>query len=275
MRDRIARTIRTAKELVRVELTVSYSSVLLIGLFVIISILTGLATIYEAHSPILFNRDLNAPFNGPNDVQLYLGVFSEVREYALIYSFRVTSAALSFLMPLVISFGLSKFFEDGTMRTLLSYPVSRTQYLMTKSSILLAISFLFPLISSLFWIFLWFPYGTGIQGLSILVLAQFASISFIVASLILISVIFRHVSTSAIVGLSMWGTLAYATMYLTDILPIWLIQVTNPIRTAELFLIGYEFDLVLTDVVLSIAAAFGLSLLCLFLAVAIFKRTEV
>lgn len=279
MRDRVTRPLRAAKELIRVELTVSYSSFLLIGLFAIIAILTGLATSAVTHTPISFNRDLTAPFNGEEDVQLYLGVFDEVREYALLLSFRFTLAALSFLMPLVISFGLSKFFEDGTLRTLLSYPVSRTQYLVAKNSILLVVSFGFSLICSLSWIFLWYPYGIGIQDFVILVLSAFASFSIMVASLILISVVFRHVSSSAIVGLSLWGGLTYLieTMFsqLIEIVPIEIVRVINPLKMAQYYIEYSLFPQTLADVGGSIISSILVSLVILLLALLLFKRTEV
>ena len=275
MRKRVAQAIHSIKELIRVELTVSYSFILIIGIFGIISILSGLVIMNVASSSLRFNVDLELPFVGSEDVERYLEHFSTLRGSALGLSFKASVITFSFLMPMIIAFSLSRFFEDGMMKTLLSYPISRTQYLITKSGILLTISFLFPLFSSIFWIFLWFPYGFGIPNFLLICISAFASMLIIISSLVLLSIITRKVAATAIIGLSVWGILIFLTEFLPDIMPIELVKIINPLKIAEYYVLGYLLEVTLLDVSGSIISSVILSFLFLLIAIVLFKRTEV
>ncbi len=275
MHKRVAQTIHSIKELIQVELTISYSFILIIGIFGIISILTGLVIMSVTYIPLTINLDLELPFVGSEDVERYLGYLFSRRGSALVLSFKASVIAFSFLMPMIISFSLSRFFEDGMMRTLLSYPISRTQYLITKTGILLTLSFLFPLFSSIFWIILWFPYGFGIQHFLLISISAFASLLMIISSLVLLSIISRKVAPTAIIGLSVWGMLTYLMEFFKEIVPIELIKIINPLKVTEYYIIGYPFELTLLDVSGSIVFSVILSFLFLLLATVLFKKTEV
>ena len=263
------------RDFVQVELAISYSYSLLLGLFGIVSILTGLTTMNTTYTPFAFGFDISLPFTGNEDVERYFGYFSSRRGLALVYSLKVSFIAFSFLMPMVIAFSFSRFFEDGTLRTILSYPIARTHYLLTKSIILLALTFIFSLISGMFWIVLWFPFGTGIEYLFIILISAFASFLILVSSLILLSIISRKISTTAIVGLSVWGVLMYLIEFTRDVIPLEVIEIMNPLKIAEYYVTGYPLELLIFDVGISIATSITLSFVCLLIAVFLFKRTEV
>ncbi|MHA1481195.1 MAG: hypothetical protein ACTSQZ_07220, partial [Candidatus Thorarchaeota archaeon] len=248
MRKRVAQAIQSSKELIQVELAVSYSFILIIAIFGIISILTGVVIMNVANSPLFFNVDLELPFVGSEDMERYLEYFTARRGSALGLSFKAAVITFSFLMPMLIAFSLSSSFEDGMMKTLLSYPISRTQYLVTKSGILLTISFLFPLFSSIFWTFLWFPSGFGIPNFLLICISAFASLLIMISSLVLLSIVSRKVRATAIIGLSVWGILIFLTEFLPGFMPIELVKIINPLKITEYYIIEYLLEVTLFDV---------------------------
>ncbi|MBD3158016.1 MAG: hypothetical protein GF309_04445 [Candidatus Lokiarchaeota archaeon] len=187
---------------------------------------------------------------------------------------------LSFLLPLLVSFTLSKYFENGTFRTLLTFPIGRVRYLAVKSGVLIALSFLFPLFTTLLWINIWYLPFVGIEYFAIMSISALASVFVITSTSILISVVSRNSFATAIGGLSLWGGVFYVktNRELLENSP----QIVHTIRRfldplgfANFTFYNWMSDFNFGDVLVSLGLSFGLSVMLLVVATIIFKNVEV
>ncbi len=275
MKERLFRTSRYLKKLLFLEITTSYSFPMIIGFFGIICILTGLSAMNIGFVPLLFGWDSEEPFNGVEDVQRYLGDFSFRRGLILSESFTYSLLALSFLIPLIIAFNLSRMLEDGTMRTILSYPVERTRYLTIKISLVTTLLYILVLSSTIFWMYFWYPLGIGVDNMTLLLASSFVTLLMIVSSTTFLAVLTKNMFRTAIIGASFWGSISYLIETTTDAVPFVIVQLVSPFRVLKIYLAGYIMDINLIDVYLSLAGSVFISLVFMLLAVIIFRRTEV
>jgi len=277
MQENYEEAARYTKELVQTELTISYRYPTIALLFTVILLIAGYTVRLVAFLSLNPSFLLDAPFNGTEEEQHWMQLIAQRAGYAYSLSFQVCLFLLSFLIPLMVAFTLSRYFEDGTFRTLLSFPIGRKHYIAVKSGVLIGLSFLFPIFASVLWILIWFPASLGIQYFLIVSMSALASVFVIVSSSVLISVITKNSYATELGALLLWGGIRFLQ---TNIgFPLEVIQRVNqfidPLALATFTFYGFVSDFKSIDVLVSILIAFLLSISQLVIAAFLFKRAEV
>lgn len=280
MQENHKETVRYAKELVQTELAISYRYPTIILLFAVFLIVTGFTVRMVAFRGLRPSFYLDEPFNSTEELQHWSELIASRAGRAHAFSLEACLIILSFLIPLLVSFTFSRYFENGTFRTLLSFPIGRSRYLVAKSGVLIALSFLFPLVTTLLWINIWYPPFIGIEYFAIMSMSALASVFVITSTSILISIVSRNSFATAIGGLSLWGGVLYVKTNrgLLENSPqiVHMIRrFLDPLGFANFTFYNWMSDFTFGDILVSVGLSFGLSVMLLVVAIIIFKNVEV
>ncbi len=183
------------------------------------------------------------------------------------------SYVLAFLVPLLTAFTLAGRFEDGTLHTYLSYPISRSSLLLVKASMMIVVLGLSTTVSALS-VVLFFSAGVVIDTTIILLLAALWSYVILLTCITtLIGVVSKSAGATAIVGVLLWYviTLIIAMPLLPDIAQ----TVLNPILAVAASVSSGVPELHIREALIGISGASLIGVIALIVSVIIFKRSEI
>lgn len=182
-----------------------------------------------------------------------------------------------FIVPIMVTFNLARELENEITKTILSYPIKRWIYFLTKIfmiivPIIIAINVGIGISVSVF-----VPFGFKIENALLMSLAFCVLIFAVAASTSLIAVFTRNLLATAVLGCGIWYGL-YFLAILSDY-DVVLRGVFNPALMAVSFageqVFGFIRDVTMTDFLLSISFSFLLGCAMLIIALIRFNRMEV
>jgi ABC-type transport system involved in multi-copper enzyme maturation permease subunit len=182
------------------------------------------------------------------------------------------SYILAFLVPLLTTFTLTGHFEDGTLPTYLSYPISRSSLLLVKASMLIIVLGLSTTVSALS-VVLFFSRGVPLDTTIILLLAALWSyVVLLTCVTTLVGVLSKNAGATAIVGVLLWYviTMIVATPLLPDIAR----GVLNPILAVAASVGSGAPGLHIGEALIGVGGASLIGLVALIVSVIVFERSE-
>ena len=188
--------------------------------------------------------------------------------------------SFSIIVMVLVSFTVAKSFEDGYIQTLLTYPVERVTVLLVKTICVIIIPAGLITFSCLFAILFIIPQAPLIGHVSIMLLGVWISILLFAILSMLVAVITKKVSATAIFGLAYGLVTPYL---LNDTAVPNIIRVAlNPLGAAYRYITSHSsymmFGTEMTPL-LDIQIGFGISLMISFIILAftlwLFTRSEI
>ncbi|MFO7837092.1 MAG: hypothetical protein R6V83_10565 [Candidatus Thorarchaeota archaeon] len=106
--------------------------------------------------------------------------------------------------PLLIAFNLAQGYNNGQMRTLLSYPIKRRTVLFLKNGSVIFLMFSSGIIGTFFsWVF-YFPFSIDLYSVMILIMTYGITVLAICSTCTLLAVLSRSARITAFVGVGAW-----------------------------------------------------------------------
>jgi ABC-type transport system involved in multi-copper enzyme maturation permease subunit len=222
-------------------------------------------------------------WNGTSQVDFLLSYESTVSTFVLSSALEQAWLVLMFLMPILIAYTTARAFEDGSLRTLLSYPVRRSHLLLMRTLVSVLIIGGLTNFSIFLALFLFLPAPLGLVSVLSLIGTFWLAILFITSSVVFLSVLVKRMIVAAMGGVASWyGLLTLA--YMPDASPI-VQSLANPVRmmtryilgnrnTPWRFILGGETPLI-GDVYLTLAIMVLAIIIFLATSMLLFRRTEI
>jgi ABC-type transport system involved in multi-copper enzyme maturation permease subunit len=189
-------------------------------------------------------------------------------------SINLASQLAILLVPLLISRSLARGFEDGTLVTYLSYPVSRSFIIGLKIGLPLVIAGLCVPFISLCADLMLIPTGANIYDLLIITGAFLFYILLIATSTALVAILSRSSTSTTFIGAGMWyALLLLQPMY--TMLPYAPRGIINPVQIVVEYLTTPVLGPTIMDLAIAFTGSLFLSLSMIVLILTLFKRREV
>jgi len=178
------------------------------------------------------------------------------------------------LLPLLISRSLARGFEDGTLVTFLSYPVSRSFIMGLKVCMPVVITGLCVTVGSLCADLILIPTGGNVRDLLMITSAFWIYILLIATSVALVAILSRSSTSTTFIGAGMWYMLLLFGPFYAE-LPYALRGIINPVQIVVEHLTIPAFGPTGIDLAIAFAGSLFLILLMIVLILTLFKSREV
>ena len=267
------RALEDIRRAVKLEVNLSYRFPVIEGAAAIILFICGIATTSVFSRGPGMNIDPTFGYNGSEAVVTYLSIIEGAATTAFATSLINCTNILIFLVPIFFGFILSRTFEDGTLRTFLSYPISRNMFLISKISLATIFFGALSVMAAYIWVTVLFPVAINTINILWLTLSFFLFIFIMSVTLTLIAVLSRNAAVTTVLGIFAW----YATTIIVEIsgTPIFVVGVLNPIKAVFGFINGNIGPEAVGEVAFALVAVFAASVALCFAGLKIFSRTEI
>jgi len=223
-------------------------------------------------------------WNGTSQIEYLLSYESTVSTFVLSSALERLWMTLLFITPMLIAYTTARAFEDGSLRTLLSYPVKRSHLLLMRTLIPYLIIGTLSTVSILLGLFLLLPVPLSLSSTLFLVGTYWFANLLLTSSVVFISVLTKRMMVSAIGGVAAWyGLLTLSYMPQVPAMVTW---ISNPVRLVYQHLLGgigspWRFIIgggetpLIGDVLLTFAVMAFVIGLFLMSSILLFRRMEV
>ncbi len=258
----------------RVEAALSYRIPLIEGLLAVVTFIAAVSMSAILITSMKFSMDIGDPlYNGAVGVPLLEQVIGQCATASYALAQDISWAFFIVLIPLFFAFTFARWFEDTTLRTILSYPVSRTTLLAVKIVMSVVVISLPALLVPLFLIIALLPAGASVNLLGLFFVSVVISVALISGTSMLISVILRSASAAAVAGILLWAILSYLVS-LPD-LPTRLFMLCSPTKIVANYALGLYSGMAYSEVIMMLLGSCGLLLLLVLVGVMVLRRVEV
>lgn len=189
-------------------------------------------------------------------------------------SITLASQLAILLVPLLISRSLARGFEDGTLVTYLSYPVTRSFIIGLKVCIPIVITGFCVTIGSLCADLILIPTGANAGDLLMITSTFWIYIFLIATSVALIAILSRSSTSTTFIGAGMWYMLFLLGPMFTDV-PYALRGIINPVQIVVEHLTTPVLGPTDMDLAIAFTGSLFLILAMIVLILTLFKRREV
>ena len=178
---------------------------------------------------------------------------------------------LILIIPLFITFIFAAGFEDGSHRTLLSYPVSRNQFLFLRVIVLFLLSVVTVVFSFISVASIMFPVVLELPLTYISMLSISLFIMLMISSSMVIAMVTRKTMITAIGSLGIWYSvlIVLSTEHIPTIIKATLIPTVGILELAG------ESGVALLDILISFCGSAFISITLLVISAYIFRRVEI
>lgn len=258
---------------VRAELDMHYNFPWLEGITGIFLTIGTLFAIGNLGARIHLDISPDPMFHGSQAIEAYLGILKSSTMLSIYSAFNASAAVLAFILPLMMAFSFAESFQSGFIKTMLSYPISRTQFLITKVGILIMVTATTATLCCIIPILLMSPGPKDFNGI-LMVTFAFWFISFLIAT----TALFISVVTKSTLFTSMataGGWLLFLFVSASQPPDSALRGLLNPLLLVTDYLTGANPNLQLSDVsgILCLYALLGI--IALVLSHLIFIRSDI
>ena len=192
---------------------------------------------------------------------------------------------LIFLVPMVVSYTTARGFENGTVKTLLSYPISRFQFLFLKITLGIVVLGTISTMSIMFASCITGQLTTQLSVLFAIIVGVWILIIFIVSVTTLFAIIIKNSIGASFLGSGIFflALLSYVQIGMTlsqySHSSYMIKGILNPLLLVNEYFIGIYFNPIISpsfqDVMVSIVSCLFISFLLFILAWKIFDYSEV
>ncbi|MBS3795967.1 MAG: ABC transporter permease [Candidatus Thorarchaeota archaeon] len=258
--------------IIELEFKYTYHFPILESIVAIMLFMAATRGIAVGNASVWLELCLGSQWDGSRLIERY---YAFLEGGTLAYAMALSSLISVFvlLIPALTAFSLARSFEDGTLQTLLSYPLSRSRILLTKVAMILLLTCIPAMVLALAAVYIYIP--GGIQFLPFLALSvAFSVFVLVVTSVgILISLISKRTMPSAAAGMLGWtGALAIVSM---DIVPESIKRVINPVAIITESIRGEANTLLTWEIAGSLWGSFIVGIAIFVLGILTFERMEV
>ncbi len=186
------------------------------------------------------------------------------------------------LIPLLIAFNFALSFNNGQIRTLVSYPVGRGKLLLVKGGVVFVLIATAVTLGGIIGLVFFYPFSIDVVLLGQLLIPLWITVFLMTASCTFIAVLSRSAPVTAVGGIGLWfGVLV---MIPTQSVPPFLVYALYPIFAAINYItpgspspspISYLWSTSMNDVLYGCGVALVLGILLLYLSIMVFRRLEV
>jgi len=192
---------------------------------------------------------------------------------AFAYSLQYTAAFLVILVPMFVAFTFARTFEDGTLKSVLSYPVSRNMLFAVKALFLVTLYCFVTMTTSAAWVAVLLPVTIDIGEMSLLSIAFLLMVLLQVLTCCLLAVVSKRSSVTAVIGLLFFTGL---TASQASPNPHWLVAaVANPVLLVETYYLGGEGAPALWQLTTAFALLSIVIIILILVGLRVFARTGV
>ncbi len=186
------------------------------------------------------------------------------------------------LIPLLIAFNFALGFNNGQIRTLVSYPIGRGKLLLVKSGLVFLLIATTLTLGGIIGLVFFYPFSIDIVVLGQLLIPLWISVFLITASCIFIAVTSRNAPVTAVGGIGLW--FGVFVMIPTQSVPSFLVYALYPILAAINYVtpgtpnpspISYLWSTSMNEVLIGCGIALVLGILLMYLSIIVFRRLEV
>ncbi len=186
------------------------------------------------------------------------------------------------LVPLLIAFNFALSFNNGQMRTLVSYPIGRGKLLLVKSGLVFILIATTVTLGGIIGLVFFYPFSIDIVVLGQLLIPLWITVFLITASCVFIAVLSRSAPVTAAGGIGLW--FGVFVMIPTQSVPSFLVYALYPVLAAINYItpgspspspISYLWSTSMNDVLIGCGVALVLGILLLYLSIMVFRRLEV
>jgi len=258
--------------LLRAELDMYYHFPWLEGIIGAFITLGSLITI-GSYSRIRLKISLDDPLrHGPVKVDDYLQVLENSSMYSIFAAINAALVIIAFILPIILSFSLSESFQNGFIKTLLSYPITKFQILASKLSIAILLVSILAIIGCTLPVALIVPGPKDIESILLVSIALCISVLTISTTTVLVSVIVKTPLSTTVISSGGWILL----MFLSALQPIgsFIRSALNPVMLVTDFISNVTPDLLLMDVIQILALWTLIGVTTFILSIMKFNRTE-
>ncbi|MBD3405636.1 MAG: hypothetical protein GF411_05840 [Candidatus Lokiarchaeota archaeon] len=259
---------------IRIELILSYRVPLLEGLIALVIAVSGLSFSAILFQDIGMNLPLNpSPFyNGAEAVQNYLDLLSSRAMFAFYSAQSNCLFLLSIFVPLFFAVTFGKSFEDGSLRNLFSYPISRNRFVLVKVGMSMILWYLPLVCIPLLMICLTFPPSIFPPYLFFIAFSTLLSIALLVVISFLLVVLLKSSSAAATIGILLGLGMAVLS-FLPD-LPFFPLIFLNPSKAIMNYILGLCPDVSVLSCHVGLGMVCSILILIFIIGLAVFKRSE-
>jgi len=269
MRERLSEL----KKLSRLELTLSYRFPAIEFLIAILVFSSGLGVLSIGMTSIGMNLDPDPYYNATQTTEHYTEHMMQKKTLAYVYALATCTNVLFFLIPLFVAFTVARPFEDGTLKTILSYPVNRSTLMSVRTLLLLSLTIIPAIALSAVWTSTLIPSDLNIGYAMIASIATLVSILMMYAISQFVAIISKKSSATVIVGMIFW--IVVTTLISSPLYPITLVTTLNPVYAVFNFIIGGEYAPTINDLIVGISSALAIALCLLATSLKLFSKVEV
>ena len=259
-------------DVTRLEFRHSYRSPLVEFITVFFLYIAFSATYGGASRPHGIDTVPGPAWNGTAQIDYFNSFMNSISTITLANSLEQLWVVIMFIMPLIIAFTTARSFEDGSLRTLLSYPVERTHLLLMRILVSFLIIGGISTLSVLLAQFLMVPatidIGVFLSYFGIFYLA----IILVITSISLLAIVTKRTMATAVGGVAVWYSLLIFSANSADLRVIsWIM---NPIYMFSLYIRGGEDAPMLGDVLFTIGVMSVMVVVFILSAIMLFKKVE-
>jgi hypothetical protein len=262
----------------RLEINMSYPFPTIVGL---LSLFIFVASISLLNLPD-FDLDIYLPIGWDNIVvgEELVRVIRTLTARAAVASILNSFFISLLLIPLLIAFNFALSFNNGQIRTLVSYPIEKKNLLFVKSGVLFVLIAAAVTLGGVFGLVFFYPFTIDVVMLGQLLVSLWITIFLMITSCMFIAVLSRSAPVTAVGGIGVWFGI-YVLLPLQSI-PSFIVNMLYPIFSTMNY-INHEpgspayflGTTSINDVLLGCGAAMALGALLLYLSVLVFRRVEV
>lgn len=223
-------------------------------------------------------------WNGTSQIESILSYESTVSTFVFSRALEQLWMTLLFIAPMLIGFTTARAFEDGSLRTLLSYPVKRSHLMLMRILIPVLIFGTITTLSILLGLILLLPVQLDLGSILLLTGTYWLANLLLTSSVVFLSVVTKRMVIAAISGVAAWyGLLTLSYMPNVPAIVSW---ISNPVGLMQQYLLGgrdtpWRFIIggseapLIGDVYLTFAIMALAIILFLVSSILLFRRMEV
>ncbi|MHA1652626.1 MAG: ABC transporter permease subunit [Candidatus Thorarchaeota archaeon] len=266
--------VREFIRLARFDTEVSYRSPVIELLVAIVVFVAGAGALRATMGMTVSSRIQAIPFyNATQTCEMFTQGVEMQLTMGLILALYNVWYTMVLLIPPIVAFTFARRFEDGTMRTFLSYPIDRRQLIVTKMIVLFLVVWIPGVIISVTWIYLPFLGIVDWAGIVLTIAVATVALMLLVTGTFAIAAVTRKSATTTVVAMMMWIVLLITFSSQGTIPPF--MAIGNPMNLVLEFLMGGTNAPHLGDVILGLVVDAMLATLAGVVAIKAFDMAEV
>ena len=266
------RALKRARAAFELEMDISFPFPVRECLFAVPLLLASSTALKVIHGTYA-RSDLVPEFFKPDNILRFIDTLG-IRVFA--ESLYALNGVVLFIIPMIVTFNVARSFENGIMKTLLSYPIGRRKLLVTKVSQVVILVWSAMIAGLFFSVYAFIPVIDGLSSFVLMSVSLLALVFITTTTTVLIAVVSKSTPVTAILGVGLWVSFLFLAMSGT-LSPI-VRGVMNPVLMAvslEGGALGFFNGITSADLVVSIVGALAIGGLAFIASLILFNRREI